>query len=89
MLQELIARQVLAAKRESACDRCPYANNVLQTLDWEFVDTIERQAIPSSCFFELVSRDLVGLEGAKNFFGRFLNSWVERAHPLLKSWCCP
>ena len=35
-----VARQVLAAKRESAGWGCPRTDNVLQALDGEFVDTV-------------------------------------------------
>ena len=51
LLQVCVVRQVLAAKRESAGDSCPYADNVLQALDGEFVDTVEWQTVSSGRFF--------------------------------------
>ena len=78
-----VVRLVSAAKRESAGDSCPYTDDALQTFNGEFVDTVQWQTISSSRFFELVSGDLIGLEDAKQFFGGFLNCWVESAHPLL------
>ena len=89
LLQVVVMRQLLAAERESAGHGCPCTDNVLQALDGEFVDAGEWQTISSGGIFQLVSSYLARLKNAKHFFGRFLDGWVEAAHPLLNGWSCP